>query len=793
LVAAVAGAAAALGIGDPAKAAAGRIRFNVEAQAYPEALLDLAQQANVTLIGAAACSGYSREPLVATVTLEQALATLLAGAPCTWRVIAPGAVEVSPLPRAEAAKLSSPVTVTELLVTATKRVRNTRELAVAVTAIPRAGVQATGATDAGEAASQFAGVLATNLGPGRNKLLLRGLSDGAYSGRTRSTVATYLDDIPVNYNAPDPDLRLVDVERVEVARGPQGALFGAGSMSGVYRIVTRKPDLEQFSAELRASGAITKGGSPSSSVEGHLNVPVLPYQLGLRLSAYHEVQGGYLDDILQNRSNVDRTARRGARLIATYEPNDAWTATVTLAGQHLRSDDTHYTSPGLGLKRAVRTPEPHVNDIELATATVRRSWGWAELTSSTGYVRHRYGSVYDSTATKANYTEFADKAIYAERTRTNLIVQDLFLNSRGAGPVEWLVGAYGSYTTVNQRTEFLAQLPFAAPLVHVYGDHRRDYVREAAAYGEASYEFAPGWTVALGGRAFDIETRTKSDVVSENFLPRSLDRTTRFTGFSPKLSVQWKFADGDLAYAVVSEGYRSGGVNSGGAVALSALRETFSPDRLVNYELGLKLSAMSDRLSLNSAVFYSVWDDIQTDQFRDSGIAYTTNAGDARVLGLETELSFRARNGLSAQLNGRFSNTKTSGVNPDFRPSLVNGLPGAPAISGGGLLSYERGIFGDWTLRLVGQATYVGRSRVTFDAAQPKMGGYARTRLSAEVLGVVESTPVAAQVYVINPLDSFSDTFAFGNPFLPPPPAPRVRQITPQRPVTVGVTLSATM
>ncbi|HEX7884366.1 MAG TPA: TonB-dependent receptor, partial [Phenylobacterium sp.] len=190
-----------------------------------------------------------------------------------------------------------------------------------------------------------------------------------------------------------------------------------------------------------------------------------------------------------------------------------------------------------------------------------------------------------------------------------------------------------------------------------------------------------------------------------------------------------------------------------------------------------------------SAVFYDVWDDIQTDQFRDSGIAYTTNAGDARVLGLETDLAFRARNGFSAQLNGRLSQTRTGGVNPDFRPRLVNGLPGAPAVSGGGLLSYEREIFGDWTLRFIGQATYVGHSRVTFDATQPKMGGYARTRLSAEVAGMTHGVPVGLQIYVINPLDSFSDTFAFGNPFS----FNRSRQITPQRPVTVGLTVSAAM
>ncbi|MET0273870.1 MAG: Plug domain-containing protein, partial [Phenylobacterium sp.] len=244
---AIACVAVVLGAGDPAAAAAAstRVRFRIPPQPYPEALLDLAQQANVTLIGAAACPGVSRTPVFGAMSVEAALSRLLAGAPCQWRMIAAGAVEISPTRQAEAPRAvqGPPATVGELLVTATKRVRDPRELAVGITAIPRRRLHETGASDPSDAAAQMAGVLTTNLGPGRNKILLRGLSDGVFTGRARSTVVTYLDDIPVNYNAPDPDFRLVDVERVEVARGPQGALYGAGALSGVYRIVTRKPDL----------------------------------------------------------------------------------------------------------------------------------------------------------------------------------------------------------------------------------------------------------------------------------------------------------------------------------------------------------------------------------------------------------------------------------------------------------------------------------------------------------------------------------------------------------------------
>lgn len=770
-----------------AEAAPARIQFRVGPQAYSEALLDIAQQANITLIGAAACPGQFRGQVDASMTLEQVLGQVLTGAPCTWRLIAPGAVEVSPGgAAAETVRPSPPVTVGELLVTATKRVRNPRELAVAVTAIPRADLHAAGANDAAEAAGQLAGVLATNLGPGRNKLLLRGLSDGAYTGRARSIVATYLDDIPVNYNAPDPDFRLVDIERVEVARGPQGALYGAGSISGVYRLVSRKPDLDDFSTEIRATGADTRSGARSYAVEGHVNLPVLGDMLGARVAGYEEIQGGYLDDTGQMRDNVDRTARRGGRLILLFHPSDAWMISATVAGQHLRSEDTHYTTPGLGLTRRVRIPEPHVNDIALATATVRRSWGGAELTASTGFIRHAYGSLYDATATQQNYTQTRDgqTSAYSERTVTRMLVQDLFLSSRGAGQLEWLAGVYGSDTRTKSPTEFLVQVP-RAPNALVYGDQRRDHIRELAAYGEASYHFAPGWMAAAGGRVFHINTRTESDVVSERFPPRGFDREVNFTGFSPKISVQYEYPDGDLVYGVISEGYRSGGINSGGALPLPPQREDYRPDRLLNYELGFKGERFDRRLALNAALFYAHWKNIQTDQFRPSGIAYTTNAGDAHIVGMETEMAWRTDWGLTAQLNGRYSRIRTSNGNLDLTPNLANGLPGAPPFSAGGLVSYEREVFGDWTLRFVGQATYIGRSRVTFDARQPSMGNYTRTKLSAELAG----PHVGVQLYMINPLDARGDTFAFGNPFNPD----QTRQITPQRPRTVGVTISAAL
>ena len=147
--------------------------------------------------------------------------------------------------RRNPAALGSP-RVTELLVTARKRPERLDTLPAGISVVSGDQLIATAAGGARDTAGQLVGVLATNLGPGRDKLLMRGLSDGAFTGRARSTVSTYLDDAPINYNAPDPDLRLTDVERIETLRGPQGALYGSGALSGVYRIVANKPDPEAY-------------------------------------------------------------------------------------------------------------------------------------------------------------------------------------------------------------------------------------------------------------------------------------------------------------------------------------------------------------------------------------------------------------------------------------------------------------------------------------------------------------------------------------------------------------------
>jgi iron complex outermembrane recepter protein len=783
-----------LTLGQRAEAAEARRRFEIAPKPYAEALIDLAVQANVSLLGASSCGAGGRTGLSGDYSLAEALARVLAGAPCNWRIVDAETVRIVAAAPVEHAAPPPAALVTEVLVTARRRPERLDTLPAGVSVISGEQLFATRAVDVRDTAGQLVGVLMTNLGPGRDKLLMRGLSDGAFTGRARSTVSTYLDDAPINYNAPDPDLRLTDVERVETVRGPQGALYGSGALAGVYRIVTNKPDPERLAGGLQATAAKTRGGSPSYEGDGYLNLPLADGRAAARLVAYYDDQGGYLDNVSLRLSNVDSTSRVGGRAALRVALDDRWTLDLSAAAQRLNSRDTQYTTllnaPG---RRANQVREASDNNFAQGAVTLRGGLGWADLTASTSYVQHDYASLYDATAAASSFSGGADLGIYSEAARIRRVVQDVVLTSTGAGDVDWLAGIYGSLS--QERTpsslDIAANLGASAavkkptPLTRVYNEERRDRLYELAAYGEGTWRFAPGWTASAGARAFDSGLKVRSAIVgAPPTQPRDVDKSSSFGGVSSKLSVQYEFADGPLVYGLFSQGFRPGGVNSTNFLSVLPQRTTFEPDRLENFEIGAKGRFLDRRLIVRAATFFDLWSNVQSDQYRASGLAYTANVGDARIQGFEAEAAYAWPFGLSIQANTLLTAAKFTRANPNFASHLGSGLPGAPRASGGILARYDRPLSGELTLRLVGEASIVGPARLTFD---PTLSARTDTVVDAEILAEVAARRWSAGLFITNPADTSSNTFAYGNPFT----FGQVRQVTPQRPRTMGLRLAA--
>ena len=784
--------------------------YHIAPKPLSEALIDFAVQSNLSIGGVSACAGRT-EGLNGRYTVDEGLRRLLDGANCRFRRVASDTVRILPLERAEPAPeppgqdqgqgrapgppppAAPDLMLQAVVVNATKRNAAVDQLPYAVSALDADALQSAGAVDIDDVAAQLTSFSTTNLGPGRDKILLRGLSDGVFTGRTQSTVGVYLDDVPITYNAPDPDLHIGDLDTVEVLRGPQGTLYGGGTMSGIYRIVPRKPELDEAYGSFRGGLTETQGGGLGDEVEGIVNAPLVKDRLAIRAMAYQDVEGGYIDDINLHQNQIDRSVRTGGRAYLRAEADPSLTLTLGGAYQAIHSNDTQYISPHLGrLHRANLVREASDNNFGHVEAVVEKVGGWGEVRSTTSWVRHDFSSLADaSNALPLFGLTTAGVGSYDEPSKIDMLVEDAVWTSPSAGRLQWLAGVFGSLTQERTNAFVRASDLAAAPAQLLYQEHRTDYLSEAAIYGEASWSFTDALQATLGARAFLDRVETKSDVnAPQTGASRLFHDGLNGNGISPKFALSYRLPGRQLLYATVEEGHRTGGFNTGAVLGATfatspsqpGLHRQFGADELWNYEVGAKLSFLGDRLRVRTAGFYSAWKNIQTDQFLVSGLSYTANAGDGRNLGLETEVQVRLTPAWSLQANALFDQPVLEKAAPGFVPKV--NLPGVPDVLAGARTEYRFPLpFGAEGL-VAADARYVGRSQLTFNPViQAPMGGYVLARLSAQAS--YGRWRLAA--FLSNPTNESGNTFSYGNPFN----FQQVREVTPQRPRSVRLLLSA--
>jgi outer membrane receptor protein involved in Fe transport len=683
----------------------------------------------------------------------------------------------------------------DIVVTATRRRAYAEQLPYSVSVIGGQDIAALGAKDISDLTTTFAGVSTTNLGPGRDKILLRGLSDGSFTGRTQSTVGVYLDDTPLTYNAPDPDLRLVDVASVEVMRGPQGSLYGGGSMSGVYRIVTRKPELNVLGAAILAGAGWTQNGAPSNEAEAMVNLPLVTDRVAARLVAYDEFDGGYIDNVSLDEKNIDGVRRDGGRASLKVLLDANWTLTSGVATQRITSDDTQYVTPSLGrLHRANAVREGSVNRFTDAFVTFERDSARYDFKAVTSVVQHGLSSQTDASQALPLFGGGAAAVgEYEEPNSTTMVTEDAVLSSPSTGRFQWLIGAYGSTTL--EDIQSIVRTPSAGGLaaVDLYHEWRKDQRSAAALYTETTWTLSDRLTFTAGVRGAVSEIRTTSLVEMPTAPPpRTFSGVLNGAGVSPKAALDYALSPGVRLYTLVSEGRRPGGFNTGGPIGIAfvtspdapGVHRRFVSDELWNYEAGVKASLWDGRLKLRSAAFYDRWTNIQTDQYLASGLSYTANAGDGRNMGLESELTAKPIDRLTVDLSAIFNNPELTRPQPGFITQPTAGLPGVPDVSGGGLVSYDQPLWSGFSARFSGEAQYIGRSHVTFNPnLAPSMGGYVIAQLSAQLIG----PRWRASAFLQNPTGERGNTFSYGNPF----DFRQINESTPQRPRTLRLNLAA--
>ena len=768
--------------------AAGAANFRLPAEPLEAALVRFAVQAGVSVGGlpAAGCGGTSR-PVSGALSAEQALAALLPPG-CGYERLDARSFRIVGRPAASprTSEPPKPVRLDELVVTAEKRAERLARTAAAISVATEDELQALGGRTFEEVAPQMVSVAVTNLGSGRNKIFVRGLSDGAFTGKTQSTVGLYLDDVPITYNAPDPDLRLVDVDRVEVLRGPQGTLYGSGSMGGIVRIVTAKPDPSRFAGAVSVEGLTTQHGGPSSAVDAMLNAPLAGGRAAIRLVGYEDEDGGYIDNPTLGLKDVNTSRRWGGRAAALAELPAGWTLDAGYAHQSIDTDDAQYTQGGVGPRaRNASVREPHRNDFSEYGVTAAHSGETADLKVSSAYIDHGLKTRYDATGAFRAAGGSTTGGAFDEDKRIKLWATEALAASSAPTRLRWLAGAFVAFSDEMDAATLVGVLP-PEPGRPVY--RRRDKLSEAALYGELTDDLTTRLSVTAGARWFAtrVSTDARDFSLAQTPLPEMRGRLTD-DGFAPKLRVTYALAPDVLVYAQMQKGYRAGGFNvppaAGGSLIPERASARFSPDHLWSYEAGASAPLYDHSLLLRAAVFHADWIGLQTDQRLGSGLPITVNIGDGSNTGLEAEATWRPDEHLLVRANVLVEDPQITRAADAFPARRDIGLPGVPFEMGGAFVRYRWPVVRGWTAEVNGQVSFVGRSYLTFDGgADNRQGGYASGRIAA----ILSGHGWRATAFVDNVGDETGNTFAFGNPFS----RQRFTQATPLRPRTLGVGLA---
>ena len=790
-VALMAGLAAGATHAAPAEQQSASVRLQIPAKLVHAALIDFALQADLSLGGdLEACVGAS-PALYGRMSPQVALDKILAHSGCGYAMPDPRTVLIRkaapsrPHPSAVVAPPTS-LGLGEVVVTAQRYPNLPGRTPYAISVVSGTQLGRETLTSLSDLTGQVAGMTVTNLGPGRDKVLLRGLSDGAFTGQTQSMVALYLDDVPITYSAPDPDLRLADIERVEVMRGPQGTLYGGGSLGGVLRIATRKPDLDRYQANVLAGLAYTWDGGIGNELEVTANIPIAPGRVALRAVAYRDTQNGYIANPTLDLKHVNGSKREGARasLRAVLSPH--WTATLGLTAQSINNNDTQYGFRRLGphlRDNAVR--EPHDNDFHHVSLTLAGDGGWGRVTGSVSRLSHQFDSRYDATSAAVLYGLPSDPAAFDEEKAIDLTVAEITYATPSDRRLHGLVGVFGSTGAIHLHS-LMHGLAATSPTA--YAEQRRDKINETALYGEVTFDATKRLSATAGLRWFDFRFDTDSRV-TQAAGQRVFSGADDATGLSPKILISYDAKPGLLFYAQAAEGYRPGGYNTAGRIGQAfdiagSPARRYQADELWNYEVGAKLRGWDERLQARVALFYAAWESVQSDQYLADGTAYTANIGNGDNRGVEAEAALRLNDRVDLRAAALLNDPEITRQNFDFSSRHDASLPGVPRASASFGVDYHRSLPRDLVLRLQGQATYVGSSYLTFNADNMhEMGEY----LGLRGVASVEAGAWTLAATVDNPFGAHPNSFSFGNPFL----ITRDQIITPTRPRTIALRLSA--
>ena len=616
--------------------------------------------------------------------------------------------------------------------------------------------------------SRSVGFSSTHLGAGRNKLFIRGIADSSFSGPTQSPVGQYFGDMRTGYSGPDPDLKLVDMQSVEILEGPQGTLYGSGALGGIVLLKPNAPILGELSGLAAVGGSATWHGDLGYDASAVLNAP-LGANIAFRGVAYHAREGGYIDNVATGETDINDIDVTGGRATLTAELVPGWFVDLAGVAQRIEGDDSQYADDvGSGLTRDSLVDQPFSSDFSLASLVVRKDSGTIRLRSTTGASWQDVDEAFDASldGLVRRLDQHSRARAFSNETRVWRPMADGY---------SWLVG----FSSVAHRYEVSRDIRQDGETFDLSGVENR--VRETTIYGEVGAELTPIIEASVGARY----TISKLSGSGEHLSPLAwtkLDsedpkRTER--RFLPSAALLVRPIDGLSLYARYQQGFRPGGLS----IAADTVR-LYRNDRLGTAELGFRYGRPGrDRVDLQGSATLSRWKDIQADFLDPSGLPVTDNIGDGRVWTVTVNGGLRVTPDLRIEAGLAWNDGKITKPTDLFRTLVMDGetgsmeIPNIARVVARGAIEWNRDLGGDWSLETNAYARWVGRSRL---GVGQHLGEEQGQYLDSGLILRASDERRAFSLTVTNLTDEVGNRFAFGAPI-----ATGADQLTPLRPRTI--------
>ncbi|ANP47466.1 TonB-dependent receptor [Candidatus Viadribacter manganicus] len=620
---------------------------------------------------------------------------------------------------------TAPAEEEEIVVTATLRESSIQDVPFSVNAQTQEDIERSGATSLEDIGRNVAGMSVQNLGPGQSQVSLRGVSAGQIvrdQPGVKEQVGVYLDDSVISLSLFTPDIDLFDLNRVETLRGPQGTLFGSGSVGGTIRYITNGANSSDFEGMIEGNvNSVTDGGI-GGHLKGMINIPLVEDVLGLRVVAYHTEYAGFIDALREGggrTEDVNDGTRSGFRASLSITPNSNLTITPRILYQHLEVNGFNrqerynlFANPFTTTRPAVTfsereqfllLDEEFSDETFLADVSVNYDLGNTQLTSITSYLHRNILASRDASALTGSVSidlGFPPAAALLpsnlrDTTEFSQFTQELRLASDTDSPFQWLVGAFYSDVERNYRQRLptpgydaytdapapggfgpgtSAAVANGFPANSPYNSDLPYDIRQWALFGEGSYDITDRFNVTIGARYYQFDEAR--DFISGGLFANGDNRhdETSSNGVTPRIIASYDLTP-DIALNVqASQGFRLGGVNDPLNLPLCSVQDaaifggfqSYEDETSWNYEAGVKVTR--SRYTFNAAAYYNEISDLQVTL--DAGSCSSRisfNVPDAHASGVEVEFGWEPIDGLQLSFAGGF-------VEAEFDSTVTTGL-----------------------------------------------------------------------------------------------------------------------